>query len=58
MNRLATDWPALQQTLVEDLYFIRKLLLERMQVLRLSYDVFIGGLAVSVLAFAIAVVGG
>jgi hypothetical protein len=57
MNRLATDWPALQQTLVEDLYFIRKLLLERMKVLRLSYDVFIGGLAVSMLAFAVAVIG-
>src|SRR5258706_850752 len=58
MNRLATDWPALQQTLVEDLYFIRKLVLERMKILRLSYHIFIGCRAVSVLAFAVAVVTG
>jgi hypothetical protein len=56
MNRLATDWPTLQQTLVEDMFFIRKLLLERTQTLKISYDVFIGGLALSVLAFAIAAI--
>jgi pycsar effector protein len=56
MNRLATNWPALQQTLVEDMYFIRKLLLERTRALRYSYDVFIAGLAISVLAFAIAII--
>jgi hypothetical protein len=56
MNRLAANWPALQQTLVEDMYFIRKLLLERTRALRFSYDVFIVGLAISVLAFAIAMI--
>jgi HD superfamily phosphodiesterase len=56
MNRLATDWPALQQTLVEDMYFIRKLLLDRAKALRITYDVFIAGLAISVLAFAVAII--
>jgi hypothetical protein len=54
MNRLATNWPALQQTLVEDMYFIRKLLLERTKALKISYDVFIGGLAISLVAFVLA----
>jgi uncharacterized membrane protein len=54
MNRLATNWPALQQTLVEDMYFIRKLLIERAKALKISYDVFIGGLAISLVAFALA----
>jgi uncharacterized membrane protein len=58
MNRLATNWPELQQTLVEDMYFIRKLLMERTKALRISYDIFIGGLAVSVVAFAIAMIRG
>jgi Family of unknown function (DUF5706) len=58
MNQLATDWPGLQQTLVEDLYFLRKLLLQRTKMLKISYDVFIVGLAVSMLAFAVAVVRG
>ncbi len=56
MNRLASNWPALQQTLVEDLYFIRKLLLNRTKTLALSYDVFTVGLALSVLSFAIAMI--
>src|SRR6267143_969112 len=56
MNRLASNWPALQQTLVDDLYFIRKLLLDRGKALALSYDVFTVGLALSVLSFAIAMI--
>jgi hypothetical protein len=56
MNRLASNWPALQQTLVDDLYFIRKLLLNRTKTLALSYDVFTVGLALSVLSFAIAMI--
>ena len=56
MNRLASNWPALQQTLVEDLYFIRKLLLNRGKALAISYDVFTVGLALSVVAFAIAMI--
>jgi hypothetical protein len=56
MNRLAGNWPALQQTLVEDLYFIRMLLLNRGKALALSYDVFTVGLALSVVAFAIAMI--
>jgi len=58
MNRLASNWTALQQTLVEDMYFIRKLLLERTKALKVSYDVFIAGLAISLLAFAIAIIRG
>jgi hypothetical protein len=56
MNRLASDWPKLQQTLVDDLYFIRKLLLSRGKALAVSYDVFTVGLALSVLSFAIAMI--
>jgi hypothetical protein len=58
MNQLATNWPALQQTLVEDMYFIRKLLLDRAKALRVSYDLFIAGLAISLLVFAVAVIRG
>ncbi|TMA19234.1 MAG: hypothetical protein E6J84_04505 [Deltaproteobacteria bacterium] len=58
MNRLATSWPALQQTLVDDMYFIRKLLLERTKALRVSYDVFIAGLAIAVVAFVVAIIRG
>src|SRR6266550_1702618 len=58
MNRLATNWPALQQTLVDDMYFIRKLLLERTKALRVSYDIFIAGLAIAVFAFAVAIIRG
>jgi hypothetical protein len=58
MNRLATNWPELQQTLVDDMYFIRKLLLERTKALRVSYDVFIAGLAIAVVAFVVAIIRG
>jgi len=58
MNRLATNWPELQQTLVDDMYFIRKLLLERTKALRVSYDVFIAGLAIAVVAFIVAIIRG
>jgi hypothetical protein len=56
MERLATNWPALQQTLVEAMYFIRKLLIQRVKALRISYDVFIAGLVISVVAFAFAMI--
>jgi hypothetical protein len=36
------------------MYFIRKLLIERTKALKISYDVFIGGLAISLVAFALA----
>jgi len=58
MNRLANSWPALQKTLVDDMYFIRKLLLERTKALRVSYDVFIAGLAIAVIAFVVAIIRG
>ena len=35
-------------------YFVRKVLIARHRWLRITYDVFIGGLAVALLAFAIA----
>jgi hypothetical protein len=56
MNRLAANWPALQQTLVEDMYFLRKLLIERAKALTITYDVFIVGLAISLVAFAVAII--
>lgn len=40
------------------MYFIRKLLLERTKALRVSYDVFIAGLAIAVFAFVVAIIRG
>ena len=57
INHLALDVPALQKTMIEQMYFVRKMLLARQRAMRLTYDVFIYGLAVSVLVFAVALVG-
>src|SRR5207248_1237539 len=54
MNRLALDVPGLQKSMLEHLYFVRKLLVERQRALRITYDVFIYGLALSVLVFVVA----
>lgn len=58
MNRLVPDVPALRKTMIEHMYFVRKMLIARQRALRITYDVFIGGLAVSLLAFAIALIKG
>ena len=39
---------------MEHLYFVRKMLLDRQRALRITYDVFIYGLAFSLLVFAVA----
>jgi hypothetical protein len=56
MDRLAADAPALKQAMMEDLYFGRKLLHLRAKALAISYDVFIIGLAISLVAFAVALI--
>ena len=54
MNRLAADPAALKQALLEELYFQRQLMLMRRKMLVISYDVFIIGLAIALLAFGVA----
>jgi len=39
---------------MEHLYFVRKMLLDRQRALRITYDVFIYGLALSLVVFAVA----
>ena len=48
--------PALRTSMLESLYFVRKLLARRMPLLRLTYNVFIYGLLLSIVAFAVAIV--
>jgi hypothetical protein len=56
MNHLASDVPGMQRSMIEHMYFVRKLLVDRQRALRVTYDVFIYGLALSLLAFAVALV--
>jgi hypothetical protein len=56
MNRLAADPAALKQALLEELYFQRKMMLMRRKMLVISYDFFIIGLAVALLAFSVALI--
>ncbi|HWE22731.1 MAG TPA: Pycsar system effector family protein [Myxococcales bacterium] len=56
MENLVGDPAALQKELFEYLYFLRNLLIYRKRNLQLSYDVFIYGLAGSIILFTVAVV--
>jgi predicted metal-dependent HD superfamily phosphohydrolase len=58
MNHLALDVPGLQKTMIEQMYFVRKMLLARQRSMRLTYDIFIVGLALSLVVFAVALVRG
>jgi hypothetical protein len=55
IEKLAQDAPALRKSMIEATYFARRMLAWRGQMVRLSYDVFIGGLVVSVVAFVVAI---
>jgi predicted metal-dependent HD superfamily phosphohydrolase len=55
MGQLTADAPALQKAMLEYLYFARKLLIGRRKMLQLTYNIFIYGLAASVLLFVIAI---
>jgi hypothetical protein len=54
MGQLVADPEQFRQRLVNHMYFVRKLLMERERALHRTYDVFIYGLALAILAFAIA----
>ena len=56
MNQLLADAPALQKAMVEYLYFGRTMLVRRRKTLQLTYDIFIYGLAIAVLFFAVAMI--
>jgi predicted metal-dependent HD superfamily phosphohydrolase len=56
MNTLALDGPLLQKTMIEQLYFSRRVLQQRARALRVTYDVFLYGLAGSLAAFAFVLV--
>jgi len=55
MNGLVADPPALQKKLFEYLYFGRNLIIHRQKMLQVSYDIFIYGLAASLLLFTVSV---
>ena len=52
MSAIALDGPRMQKAMVEQLYFSRELLKQRARALRVTYDVFIYGLAGSLAVFA------
>jgi len=54
IKRLALDVPGLQKSMIEHLYFVRKVLVVRQRALRRTYDVFIYGLALSLIFFGVA----
>jgi hypothetical protein len=56
MNELLADTPALRKAMIEYVYFLRKLLIRRRQALQLTYDIFIYGLAISLVFFAVAII--
>jgi len=58
MNGLVSDAPALQRTLFEYLFFLRNLIIHRNRTLRLTYDIFIYGLAISLVLFMVAIFRG
>ncbi len=58
MNGLVSDPAALQTKLFEYLYFLRNLILHRNRTLRLTYDIFIYGLGVSLVLFMVAIFRG
>ena len=55
-SALALDGPMLQKAMIDQLYFSRILLNERARALRLTYDVFIYGLAAALAVFAFVLV--
>ncbi len=58
INHLAVDVPALQRTMIDQMYFVRKMLLARQRAMRATYAIFIYGLAASIVVFAVALVQG
>ncbi len=56
MNELTAEPPALQKAMLEYVYFLRKLLIHRRRALQLTYNIFIYGLAVSLVFFTVAIV--
>ncbi len=56
MNRMALDVPGLQKAMIEHLYFVRRMLSDRQRALRITYDIFIYGLALSLIVFAVALI--
>ena len=56
VGELTAEPPALQKAMLEYVYFVRKLLIGRRKMLQLTYDIFVYGLAVSLLLFVIAIV--
>ena len=53
---LAADGPGLQKAMVDQLYFSRSVINARAKALRVTYDVFLYGLAVSLAAFGFVLV--
>ena len=56
MNALLADAAALQKAMIEYLYFGRTMLLRRRKTLQLTYDIFIHGLAIALVFFAVAMI--
>jgi len=56
MNALLADAAALQKAMIDYLYFGRTMLLRRRKTLQLTYDIFIHGLAIALVFFAVAII--
>jgi hypothetical protein len=53
MSELVADAPRFQRTVIEHLYFARKVILERGNTLRLTYQVFIYGITMAIVGFVV-----
>ena len=54
MEKLAQDLPALRRARLDATYFVRRMLNWRAQMLRMTYNVFLGGLILAMFAFGVA----
>jgi hypothetical protein len=57
INGLMNNEDNLYSTMIKDQYFLGKVLAKKYKLLRISYNVFMIGIIVSVLAFVVAFIG-
>lgn len=56
MNELMNDREYLYRSMIKDIYYLGKVLAKKYRFLRLSYNIFMFGLVVAIIAFVIAFV--
>ena len=56
MNEMMNDREYLYRSMIKDIYYLGKVLAKKYKFLRLSYNIFMFGLVVAILAFIVAFV--